>query len=203
MSVISIILQPLVAAFTGWFTTWIAIYMLFHPREPRRFLGVTIQGIFPKRQKQFAAKLGATVAGELLHFNEIAEQIKDPEALNTVLPDIEAHIDEFLQKRLTERLPVLAMFLSPELLSTIKTGLMDEISNMLPQVIGQFADNLRTKIDIERMVSEKVASFSSDRLEALLLAVMTKEFRFVELIGGVLGFIIGLIQMAFSLWSGH
>lgn len=203
MSIISIILQPLIAAFTGWFTTWIAIYMLFHPREPKRFLGVTIQGIFPKRQKQFASKLGATVAGELLHFNEIADQIKDPEALATVLPDIEAHIDEFLQKRLTERLPVLAMFLSPEILGTIKTGLMEEIGNMLPQVIGKFADNLSTKIDIEQMVSEKVASFSSDRLEALLLAVMTKEFRFVELIGGVLGFLIGLIQMGFSLWSGH
>jgi uncharacterized membrane protein YheB (UPF0754 family) len=203
MSIISIILQPLIAAFTGWFTTWIAIYMLFHPRDPKRFLGLTIQGIFPKRQKQFATKLGATVAVELLHFSEIADQIKDPEALSGVLPDIEAHIDEFLQQRLAERLPVLAMFLSAEILGTIKTGLMEEIGNMLPQVIGKFADNLSTKIDIERMVSEKVASFSSDRLEALLLAVMTKEFRFVELIGGVLGFIIGLMQMGFSLWSGH
>jgi uncharacterized membrane protein YheB (UPF0754 family) len=177
--------------------------MLFHPREPKRFLGITIQGIFPKRQKQFAAKLGATVAGELLHFEDIAEQIKDPEALQNVIPGIEAHIDEFLQKRLTERLPVLAMFMSPEILGTIKTGLMEEITAMLPQVIGQFADNLGAKIDIERMVTEKVASFSSDRLEGLLLAVMTKEFRFVELIGGVLGFLIGLIQMAFSLWTGH
>lgn len=203
MGIVSIILQPLVAAFTGWFTTWIAIYMLFHPREPKRILGLTIQGIFPKRQKQFATKLGATVAGELLHFDEIASRIKDPEAFAELMPGIEAHIDEFLQKRLTEKLPVLAMFLSPEILGTIKTGLMEEIAGMLPQVISQFTDSLSTKIDIERMVTEKVASFSSDRLEALLLAVMTKEFRFVELIGGVLGFVIGLIQMAFSIWSGH
>jgi uncharacterized membrane protein YheB (UPF0754 family) len=74
---------------------------------------------------------------------------------------------------------------------------------MLPQVIGQFTENLSAKIDVEKMVTEKVSAFSSDRLEALLLAVMTKEFRFVELIGGVLGFMIGLIQMGFSLWSGH
>ena len=45
-------MQPVVAAFTGWFTTWIAIYMLFHPRNPVRFFGITIQGIFPKRQRQ-------------------------------------------------------------------------------------------------------------------------------------------------------
>ncbi len=198
-----IFLQPFVAAFTGWFTTWIAIYMLFHPREPKRILGITIQGIFPKRQKQFAAKLGTTVATELLHFNDIAAQIKDPTQLNALMPGIESHIDEFLQKRLAEKLPVLAMFLSPEITGTIKTGLMEEIEAMLPGVIGQFADSLSTKVDVEKMVTEKVASFSSDRLEALLLAVMTKEFRFVELIGGVLGFVIGLIQMAFSLWTGQ
>ncbi len=194
--------QPLIAAFTGWFTTWIAIYMLFHPREPKRFLGITIQGIFPKRQNQFAAKLGTTVATELLHFNDIAAQIKDPSQLQGLMPGIETHIDEFLQKRLAEKLPVLAMFLSPEITQTIKVGLMEEIESMLPAVIGQFADSLSNKIDVEKMVTEKVAAFSSDRLEALLLAVMTKEFRFVELIGGVLGFVIGLIQMAFSLWMG-
>src|ERR1043165_5040137 len=187
--------QPLIAAFTGWFTTWIAIYMLFHPREPKRFLGITIQGIFPKRQKQFAAKLGATVAGELLHFSDIATQIKDPAALAELMPGIETHIDEFLHKRLAERLPVLAMFLSPEIIQNIKVGLMEEIGAMLPQVIEQFTDRLSEKIDVERMVTEKVSAFSSDRLEALLLAVMTKEFRLVELIGGVLGFVIGLIQM--------
>jgi uncharacterized membrane protein YheB (UPF0754 family) len=200
MNIFWLLLQPFIAAFTGWFTTWIAIYMLFHPREPKRFLGLTIQGIFPKRQKQFAAKLGTTVASELLHFNDIAEQIKEPSQLAALMPGIEGHIDQFLQHRLKEKIPVIAMFLSDGILQEIKKGLVEEIELMLPDVIGQFADSLSTKIDVEKMVSEKVASFSSDRLEALLLAVMTKEFRFVELIGGVLGFVIGLIQLAFSLW---
>lgn len=192
--------QPLVAAFTGWFTTWIAIFMLFHPREPKRFLGITIQGIFPKRQKQFAAKLGTTVATELLHFNDIAAQIKDETQFAALMPGIEAHIDRFLGEKLALKMPMLAMFLSPEILAQIKGGLMEEIAAMLPSVIGQFADSLSAKINVEKMVTEKVASFSSDRLEALLLAVMTKEFRFVELIGGVLGFVIGLVQLGVSLW---
>ena len=200
MHIIALISQPFIAAFVGWFTTWIAIYMLFHPREPKRILGLTIQGIFPKRQVQFAAKLGATVASELIHFDEIATQLKDPKQLSAVMPGIEQHIDDFLQQRLKEKIPVLAMFLSDSILQTIKAGLMEEIQLMLPDVIGKFADSLGSKIDIESMVREKVSAFSSDRLEALLLAVMTKEFRFVEAIGGVLGFVIGLIQMAFSIW---
>ena len=191
-------LQPAIAAFTGWFTTWIAFYMLFHPRKPIHLFGMTIQGIFPKRQKTFAMKLGAVVANELLHFKDIAAQIKDPEELAKVMPDIEKHIDVFLNERLKEKLPIISMFVGQGTLEKIKEGLMEEIQLMLPEVIGKYADNLAHKIDVERMVTEKVSNFSSDKLEEILAAVMKKEFKFVELVGGVLGFVIGLIQMGLS-----
>lgn len=192
-------LQPFIAAFTGWFTTWIAMVMLFHPKEPRHFLGITIQGIFPKRQKIFAAKLGAVVANELLHFNEIATHIKDPVQLASLKPGIENHVDTFLQVKLKEKMPVISMFVGEGTLQKIKEGLMEEIDLLLPEVIEKYADNLSEKIDIENMVTEKVSNFSSDKLEEILAAVMSKEFRFVEVVGGVLGFVIGLIQMGLSL----
>ncbi len=192
-------LQPLIAAFTGWFTTWIAFYMLFHPRKPINLLGLKIQGIFPKRQHVFAAKMGAVVANELLHFNEIAERIKDPNELANVMPDIEKHVDTFLNVKLKEKMPVISMFVGQGTLEKIKEGLMEEIEVMLPEVIGKYADSLATKIDVQKMVTEKVNNFSSDKLEEVLMAVMKKEFRFIELIGGFFGFLIGLIQMALAL----
>jgi uncharacterized membrane protein YheB (UPF0754 family) len=191
-------LQPFIAAFTGWFTTWIAIFMLFHPREPRRFFGITIQGVFPKRQKVFAAKLGAVVANELLHFNDIMQHIKDPSQLANLKPVIETHVETFLQVKLKEKLPVISMFVGEGTLQKIKEGLMEEIDLLLPEIIGKYADNLSERVDIERMVTEKVSNFSSDKLEEILATVMSKEFRFVELIGGVLGFVIGLIQMGLA-----
>jgi uncharacterized membrane protein YheB (UPF0754 family) len=191
-------LQPFIAAFTGWFTTWIAIYMLFHPREPKRFLGITIQGIFPKRQKQVAAKLGAVVANELLHFDEIAVLIKNPTHLAALKPTIEAHVDTFLHIKLKEKLPMISMFVGEGTLNKLKDGLMEEIDVLLPEIISKYADNLSSQVDIEKMVTDKVSNFSSDKLEEILESVMSKEFRFIEIIGGVLGFVIGLIQMGLS-----
>lgn len=192
-------LQPLVAAFTGWFTTWIAIYMLFHPRNPVRIAGITIQGVFPKRQRQVAEKLGSVVAKELIHFDEIAAQLKDPDQLSQLTPTIEKHLDNFLHIKLKEKLPVIAMFVGGGTLDKIKEGMLEEINLLLPDIINQYADSLGRKIDIEKMVTEKVANFSSDKLEQILEAVMKKEFNFLEIIGGVLGFAIGLIQMGLSL----
>jgi uncharacterized membrane protein YheB (UPF0754 family) len=190
-----IFLLPIISAFIGWFTNWVAIKMLFHPKDPKRFFGLTIQGIFPKGQKQFAQKLGILVATELLHFDEIAKRIADPSQLKEVRPYIEQHIDHFLEHKLKEKLPVVSMFIGAGTLGQIKEGLLEEIDAMLPELMTQYTEKLKTKIDIEKMVTEKVANFSSDKLEEILVSIMKKEFRFVEIIGAVLGFLIGLIQI--------
>ena len=103
-------LQPLISMFIGWITTWVAIKMLFHPRDPVRFLGITIQGVFPKRQRQVAEQLGKIVAKELIHFDEIAAMLKDPDQLNALTPTIEKHLDNFLHVKLKEKLPIISMF---------------------------------------------------------------------------------------------
>ncbi|HZI52754.1 MAG TPA: DUF445 family protein, partial [Chitinophagaceae bacterium] len=82
----TLILIPLISAFIGWFTNWIAIKMLFHPREPKKILGITFQGIFPKRQKVFAQKLGKLVSNELLSFSEIEQKISNPTNIEKILP---------------------------------------------------------------------------------------------------------------------
>ena len=42
-------------------------------------------------------------------------------------------------------------------------------------------------------------AFSSDKLEEMLLGIMRREFRFIEGVGAVLGFVIGWIQIGI-LW---
>ncbi|MES2702034.1 MAG: DUF445 domain-containing protein [Bacteroidota bacterium] len=192
-------LQPVIAAFIGWFTTWIAIYLLFHPRKPIRFLGLTIQGAFPKRQRLVAEKLGSVVAKELIHFDEIAAMIKDPTALGDLNPTIEKHLDNFLHVKLKEKMPVISMFVGESTLQKLKDGMMEEISVLLPDLIHKYTDSLKDKVDIEKMVTDKVANYSTDKLEDILLSVMKKEFVFLELIAAILGLLIGLIQMGLSI----
>lgn len=195
----ALFLLPIISAFIGWFTNWIAVKMLFHPKDPVKILGITFHGIFPKRQQQFAIKLGSLVANELLHFDEIAKQLKDPSQLKKLSPVIEEHLDVFLKVKLKEKMPIIATFVGDSTLLKIKEGMMEEIEALLPRIINQYTDDLSQKIDIERIVTEKVSNFSSDKLEEILVAIMSKEFRFVEIIGGVLGFVIGLVQVLLTL----
>lgn len=194
-------LIPVVSAFIGWITNWIAIKMLFHPKQPRRFLGITIQGIFPKRQKHIAQKLGSIVANDLLQVHEITANITQEENLKSLTPFIETHIDGFLKTKLKEKLPIVSMFVGDNMLQKIKEGLMEEIEVLLPQLITQYADQLEEKLDIQSMVAEKITNFSSDKLETMLVSILQKEFRFIELIGAVLGFMIGLLQVLLTMFA--
>ena len=46
---------PFIGALIGWFTNYIAIKMLFHPRDEVRIFFIPIQGVFPRRQKDLPA----------------------------------------------------------------------------------------------------------------------------------------------------
>ena len=74
-------LLPVVAAIIGYSTNYLAVKMLFHPRDKKRILFFDVQGIFPKRQEALGARLGEIVARELVSVDDISEKIKQAAVL--------------------------------------------------------------------------------------------------------------------------
>ncbi len=189
------ILIPVISAFIGWFTNWVAIKMLFHPKEPKRILGITFHGIFPKRQKVFAEKLGKMISSEFLSFEDIEQKIANPQNLQKLMPMIEGHVDKFLREKLGDEMPFLSLFIGDKTIRSLKKIFMLELEILFPQLMTSYAGHLKEELDLEQIVIEKVSAFSSDKLENILYQIMSKEFRFVEILGGVIGFIIGILQV--------
>lgn len=194
-----LLLIPVISAFIGWVTNWVAIKMLFHPKQPVKVLGITLQGIFPKRQDQFAVKLGKLVSEQLLSFNDIESKLTNPANLQKMMPMVEQKIDDFLRIRLADTMPMISMFIGDKTIEKLKTAITSELESLFPALIKNYTSSLRQELDLEQIVTEKVKNFSSDQLEDILYQVMAREFRFVEIIGGVLGFLIGLVQVAITL----
>ena len=194
-------LIPVISAFIGWFTNWIAIKMLFHPKNPIKILGITFIGIFPKRQAQFAEKLGKLVSAELLSFDDIESKITNTDNIDQLMPQIDAHTDHFLRVKLADQMPVISMFIGDKTIQQMKSVFMTELKEIFPSIMKSYMGNLKKDLDLEKIVIEKVKGFSSDKLEQILNDIMSKEFRFVEIIGGVLGFIIGIVQVILTLVS--
>ena len=192
-------LLPLIAAVIGWGTNYLAVRMLFHPRVEKRILGLRIQGVFPKRQKVLAEKLGQLVARELFSMQDVRKHLQGEEFIAHVTEAIEAKVDEFLQEKLAETIPMASMFLGSGMVDTIKHSLVESLAKAVPELGDMFVTHLEKNMDVETVVREKVEAFSSDKLEEMLLSIMKREFRFIEVVGAVLGFVIGLVQLGI-LW---
>ena len=189
---------PFISAFIHWLTIWMALKLLFHPRHPKRILGFTLHGVFPKRQRQIAESLGRIVGQELLSFGDIEQTITNPDNVRRILPLAEEHIDLFLRVKLKDAMPMVSMFIGEKTIGQLKAVFMTELEELFPVIMKNYVANLRHDLDLGRIVVQKIAGFSAVRLESLLNEFLTKEFRFVEIIGAALGFLIGLLQIALT-----
>lgn len=184
----------LVCAFIGWITNFIAIKMLFHPRRPVQIGSLTVQGIFPKRQKALAMNLAAVIEGELLSHDDIRGAMRRPEFSAKLKERIQEGFAEFLSKRLGGLNPMIAMFLDGPMLDRIR-GLLDkELDRIVPGLLETATSELENSLDFRKLIQEKIENLSMERLEVLLMSIMAREFRFIEVVGAVLGATIGLIQ---------
>ncbi len=200
MKLLVYFLIPLASGAIGWFTNYLAIKMLFHPRVPIRFMGMTMQGIFPKRQRQFAEQLGQLVSDKLLSFDDIKGTLISAENLSQLQPLIEEKIDHMLRVKLKDTMPMISMFVGDKTIAKLKDTFSEEIIAQLPDLIDQYLEGVSGRLDIQQLVTEKVAEFDVLELEALLKSVLGREFRFIELLGAVIGFLIGLVQLIFMLY---
>ena len=73
--------------------------------------------------------------------------------------------------------------------------MVQEFETSIPSILQAFASKLEEKVDIKQIVSEKVSNFSTSKFEEILFSIMKKEFKFIEIVGAVLGFLIGCIQL--------
>ena len=189
-------LLPIVAALIGWITNFLAVKMLFHPREARKILFFTFHGVFPKRQKALADKLGDIVSAELISITDISSKIKEFASSDEVLNDVGKRIEVTIRNKLVSTFPMLSMFLSDEMVEKVTSLFKIELQEFLEETSKSLGEKLENEIDIKKLVSQRVTNFSSQKLEELLNQLMKKEFRFIELIGAIIGFLIGCFQIA-------
>lgn len=191
------LISPVLCAFIGWLTNWVAIRMLFRPRNPLRLGLCTVQGVFPKRKPALAQNLGHMVEKNLFSHADIQKVLADPSFHQLFVGVAGEKVDDFLTNRLAGLNPMIAMFLNDELKGRIRGMLMEELEGMLPDLLEKASGELEKRLVISELVKQKVEGFSNEKVEQLLLAVMKKEFFFIEVVGGVLGFLIGAAQAAF------
>lgn len=192
---ILIVLTPFITAAIGWFTNWVAIQMLFHPRQPIRVFFWHWQGLIPRRQTQLAAESAEIIEREILQQHMILHEIKKIE----LGPYLKKTAHTLVWDRIGPQLraiPLLGSFINDGILAKFEVIACAEIKHEAGPLIEKVATQFEASVNLKEMIEENIAAFDLDRLEAIVNAVAKREFRTIERLGAVLGFIIGCVQVA-------
>ena len=189
-----------IGAMIGWITNYIAIKMLFRPYKEMNFLFFKIQGLIPKRRSEIAISIADTVQKELISLKDITNSLNADELEEKMGTVIDKILEEKLESEITKKFPMLAMFLSDEIINKIKSMIKTSILENKETIINMFTNYLEEKVDFKKIIIENVEAFSLEKLEEITYSLAKKELKHIEVIGAILGGIIGVFQFAISLF---
>ena len=189
---------PLIAALIGYVTNFIAVRMIFRPHTPRRLLCFTLHGLVPRRQKEIAASFGAMIERDLFSHADIRAALSSPETSDEASKFLGEQVDLFAT-RLAAQNPMLGAFLQGPLLLQVKELLTKQMADRFPQFMEQLVSKVENRLDVSEIVQRKVEAFDLAKLESLIYEISSRELKTIELLGGVLGFLVGLGQVGIML----
>lgn len=183
-----------IGAGIGWVTNYVAIKMLFRPYKEINLGLFKIQGVLPKRKHEIGESIAEVIQNELVSLQEILNSL-DGEKLEEKMSSV---IDEILEKKLqneiTKRFPMLAMFLSSDMLEKIKEAIKDSILENREAIVTMFSNYVEENVDFKGIIVKNVDAFSLEKLEEVTYGLAEREFKHIEVVGAILGAIIGFIQ---------
>lgn len=190
---IDVIIMAIVGGTIGWVTNFFAIKLLFRPIVPWNvpFTSMKVQGLIPVRRKEIAAAIGKAVNEQLFSIQDILNKILGNEQKS----EIALVIRRKIVKQIRDKIPfVVPSGITKPLLGYISQVIDKEAESLLEHVIRHTIENSAQKLNIRDMIEEKLNSLDMAEVEALIKPIAGRELRHIEVLGGVLGFLIGLVQ---------
>jgi len=185
-----------ISTFIGYVTNVVAVKMLFWPRKPINLGFYKVQGVLPKRQAQIATSLGELVDKELLSMDDVLERINTPEIQEKLVNKV----SELMKTRLGEFLPkIIPGRLIQVIVDALDKIMLQEANHFIDELFISGREYLIEEIKIDKIVEEKVNDYDLQQLEDMIKGISAPELTFIEVLGGVMGFIIGLVQVAIIL----
>lgn len=190
------IVLPLFGLGIGWFTDWLALKMIFLPREPREFFGLyTWQGVFQKRKDQVAADYGDMIAREIITIPNLLEEIlRGPRAdrlFHLITREVQHTIDA--QAGLVK--PFVAFAVGSRRFQEMKQAAATKAAERVPDTIRYAEDYAVNALDVRNTIAERMRRLSPVEFEGLLRPAFRQDEWKLIAVGAVIGGLVGELQV--------
>lgn len=144
------LLIPILVGVFGWLMIWGVPKLIFYPIQPFVVGTIKIESVASKWISQ-------------INLAEWLPQLAQNDSFETLKPVINEKLDDFFRHKLSEKLPMVSMFVGDKTIASLKEVFMEELAFLFPILINQFSANLNKKLQqqwqthFQQIIMKKIA----------------------------------------------
>ncbi|NCP64409.1 MAG: DUF445 family protein [Paraglaciecola sp.] len=193
---LSLLSIPVISAFVGWSTNFLAVKMMFYPID---FIGIKPflgwQGLIPAKRREMAEIEVELVLGKLLSVQELASRIDPAELTKAIDRRLKQVLRKIVNEVMQESAPQLWAAMPVQAKNLVYARVENDIPNVVHKMVDDFKHNIEEIVDIKELVVSQLVN-SPELINEIFLKSGAKEFPFIEKSGAYFGFLFGLPTMA-------
>jgi uncharacterized membrane protein YheB (UPF0754 family) len=187
---------PLFGLLIGWSTDWLALKMIFLPREPKAFFGFyTWQGVFQKRRHQVAADYGDIIAREIITIPNLLEAILRGPKSDRLFQMITREVHRSIDAQASVAKPFVAIAVGTKRFQEMKQTAAAKAAERVPETIRHAEAYAINALDVRNTIVDRMRRLSSLEFESLLRPAFRQDEWKLIAVGAIIGGLVGELQV--------
>jgi uncharacterized membrane protein YheB (UPF0754 family) len=181
---------PVFGAAIGLFTDWLAIKLVFFPREP----SFGLQGIFQRRRDEVARQYGELVAREVMTVPNIVDGILRGPRSDRVVLMVQRQVHRIIDEQASLAKPFVSVAIGPRRFQEMKHAAADKAMAYLWETASHAEDYATGAIDVADTIATRMRKLTPIEYESLLRPAFRQDEWKLIAVGAAIGALVGELQ---------
>lgn len=192
-------LLPLFGGIVGFTSDWLALYLMFRPQHPKKIMGFTVQGMFLKRQQQVATDYADLISKQLLTPANMMEELFRGQMSDRIMELVHKNVKRMVDEQAGIAKPLVVYALGGDRYIEMKEVIAEKILSKLPETMKHMEAYAADAMDIRNTLVERMRKLTPEEFEGMLRPAFQEDEKTLIIVGGVLGVVVGEMQVLLML----
>ncbi|WP_228770079.1 DUF445 family protein [Actinokineospora alba] len=188
-------IMPIFGGLTGWLTDWLALKMIFFPRQPKKFFGVGWQGMFQKRRMEVAHDYGDLIAKEIMTVRNVMEAVLTGPKSDRLYAMIQREVQRSIDTQTSIAKPFVVAAVGSRKYQEMKHEAARKAIERIPDTLRHVEDYATDALDIRNTIIKQIQQLTPIQYEGLLRPAFKQDEWKLIAVGAIIGFLVGELQV--------
>ena len=188
---------PLGGLIVGYLTNWLALKIIFEPKDPIKFMGWTIQGMFLKRQYEVSRVYADIIEAKLITPDNLLHAALNGSGSKQLEELMALHVNDAFDRYIAITQPYFTLSVGSDAYYKMRDmasqRIVDDAEKYLPYAFEYINDTL----NVGDILCERMRKLSSEEFEGVLRPAYEADEWKLILTGSLLGMGAGFMQLYF------